>query len=103
ERGAVFAAGKFAPAIAQDFAVDRRTHVADHVRSHDFLQNSNASIPKCAKNVPKASRKHTRLGWTRNDAQEASRLRRRGCPNKEQTPRRDTHGGHMQTFYERHI
>jgi len=32
----MFITGKFSPAIAEDFAIDGRAHMTDHVRSHEF-------------------------------------------------------------------
>src|ERR1035437_2986137 len=49
ERGALFATGQLAPATAEDFAVDGRAHVADHVGFHSFPRSSNASARICDK------------------------------------------------------
>jgi hypothetical protein len=37
----MFVTGKLSPSLAKDFAVDGRTHMADHIRSHAFPYSSN--------------------------------------------------------------
>jgi hypothetical protein len=55
----VFVSRQLAPALADDFAVERRAHVADHERFHSFQQflflerYANAFAPRGEKFKPR--------------------------------------------------